>query len=192
MADEQKTDNVDNTPESTQNKMVELEQSKIDALISDGYKKGATKATEKVLEELGVESLDDVKALLNAKAEAEEAEKSELQKAQERLEAIEAEAEALRKANAQKESDLKVTQLAAQHGVTDTDYLKYQLTQAQKSEDFNESAFIENLKETKPFLFGQPSTVPKVDASRNKQEVDVSTKIRAARSMQDLYKVAGN
>ena len=192
MSDEIKTDNTADTP-IAENKKVELEQEKLDALINKGYAKGAEKATQSVLDELGVDSLESIKEALKAKQEAEEAQKTELEKLQEQLQAERVAREELQKTAEQAKQDAHLTKLAAENGINDQDYLKFQIEQAQTQEGFNEAEFIESLKETKPFLFeSAPVKKPKVDSSSNTGDIDASQRIKGAKSMQELYAIAGN
>lgn len=187
MTDEFKTvDDV--TPESI-NK-VELEQEKLDALINKGYAKGAEKAQSQLLAELGVDSLDSVKEVLKAKAEAEEAQKTELEKLHEQLEAAKVEAENAKKEREQTLESLQIQSLANESGVNDIEYFKFMRDQAKASEGFNDAEFLESLKETKPFLFNNNQMAkPKIDSSSNKGELEISQRIKGAKTMADLDKL---
>ena len=186
-ADEQKTvDDV--TPESI-NK-VELEQEKLDALINKGYAKGAEKAQSQLLAELGVDSLDSVKEVLKAKAEAEEAQKTELEKLHEQLEAAKVEAENAKKEREQTLESLQIQSLANESGVNDIEYFKFMRDQAKANEGFNDAEFLESLKETKPFLFNNNQMAkPKIDSSSNKGELEISQRIKGAKTMAELDKL---
>jgi membrane-associated HD superfamily phosphohydrolase len=187
MSDEIKTVE-DVTPESV-NK-VELEQEKLDALINKGYAKGAEKAQSQLLAELGVDSLDSVKEVLKAKAEAEEAQKTELEKLHEQLEAAKLEAENAKKEREQTLESLQIQSLANESGVNDIEYFKFMRDQAKASEGFNDAEFLESLKETKPFLFNNNQMAkPKIDSSSNKGELEISQRIKGAKTMADLDKL---
>ena len=86
MAEEHKPDTTPPTPEA---KKVEMTQAEFDAKFNSSFGKGATKATADMLEDLGVDDMDSLKAILKAKNDADEASKTELQKAKDALEASE-------------------------------------------------------------------------------------------------------
>jgi membrane-associated HD superfamily phosphohydrolase len=187
MSDEIKT--VEDVTPGSVNK-VELEQEKLDALINKGYAKGAEKAQSQLLAELGVESLDSVKEVLKAKAEAEEAQKTELEKLHEQLEAAKLEAENAKKEREQTLESLQIQSLANESGVNDIEYFKFMRDQAKASEGFNDAEFLESLKETKPFLFNNNQMAkPKIDSSSNKGELEISQRIKGAKTMADLDKL---
>jgi membrane-associated HD superfamily phosphohydrolase len=187
MSDEIKT--VEDVTPGSVNK-VELEQEKLDALINKGYAKGAEKAQSQLLAELGVESLDSVKEVLKAKAEAEEAQKTELEKLHEQLEAAKLEAENAKKEREQTLESLQIQSLANESGVNDIEYFKFMRDQAKASEGFNDAEFLESLKQTKPFLFNNNQMAkPKIDSSSNKGELEISQRIKGAKTMADLDKL---
>ena len=86
MADEQKTAEVD-TP-TTENNEVVISQSKLDKLIDKGFSKGANRAKSELAEQLGVDSIEQAQELINAKREADEANKSDLDKAAELIQTL--------------------------------------------------------------------------------------------------------
>ena len=189
MADEQKTVQ-DETPES-ENK-VELSQSKIDSLIDKSFSKGAKRAQAELAERLGVDSIEQAQELINAKREADEAGKTDLEKALEEAAMLKNTIESLESSNKQLQTDMAVERVVAQNGIKDADYFKHLLKQAASNEDFSQEAFIDQLKGDKPYLFNdgvaaQPK--PRVDGSSNKASLDVTDRIKNAQSMDELYKL---
>lgn len=165
MADEHKTDDQKTTDQKSSDKTtVTISQEKLDSLINEKFKKGAEKANAAILESLGVDSIDSLKEIVKARAEAEESAKSELQKAQERAETLEAEkVEAEKRAKVLEEKN-HITSLAAKHGVKDAEYFEFKYSKAKASEDFNEDSFIES------FTKSNPTTPPKTDGSNNNSQ----------------------
>ena len=199
MADEHKTDDENTQTQtnsgqentSTQNtdgQQVQMSQADFDALISKKQGKASEKAKAELLSELGVENADDLKQLIADRKAQEEAQKTELEKLQEQLEAERAEKEKLANERAELAKKSKLNELAAKHGIKETDYFEVQLNKAQNSEDFNEDQFIESLKKDKPFVFGQ--TV-KTDSSSNSnnQANTFADKVAGITSMEELKKL---
>jgi len=190
MADEQNTEQVEDTQDTTQNNDdVVLTQSKLDSLIDKGYSKGVKRAKSELEEELGVD-IEQAKELIKAKQEAEEASKSELEKLMEQKAMLEKTVESLESTNKNLQYDMQIQQVVAQNGINDGDYFKHLLQQESAKEDFDMTAFMDNLKGEKPYLFknGVQEQL-KVDATSNKASLDVSSRIGNATSMAELYKL---
>ncbi len=167
MADTQiKNNGTDPTP-TPETKTVEMTQADFDIKFNTSFGKGATKATNDILESLGVESIDDLKGIIKDKNDAEEANKTELQKTQDLLDVergISADLESKLQTNL---SDAEVQSIALNSGVSPDKikYFKMDYTEAKKSEDFDPTKFIETLKESQPSFFivdngKAPSNVP--------------------------------
>lgn len=174
-ADNENTD-TQNNKSGEQNASINMTQDQLNELINKKYAKGAEKAKAELLETLGIDSVDNLKSLIEQQKAQEEAQKSELQKAQEQLEVIQKEKEALEKQANEAQRKSNIVSLAAQHGITDVDYFEFEYSKKSKGEDFNADSFIEGLKESKPYMFGQTKK-PKTDNSSNNQqngEVDLS------------------
>ena len=150
MAEEHKTEETQIEENNIENEtQVTISQDKLNSLINEKYKKGAEKANAQLLEKLGVDTIEDAQAILAAKREADEANKSELEKATENITALTNTINELQSKLSTVEADKKVASLAAQHGIKEVDYFKYEYNKASQTEDFDESAFIANLLETK-------------------------------------------
>jgi len=190
MADEQNTEQVENTQETTENNDVVLTQSKLDSLIDKGYSKGVKRAKSELEEELGVD-IEQAKELIKAKQEAEEASKSELEKLMEQKSMLEKTIESLESTNKNLQYDMQIQQVVQQNGINDADYFKHLLQQESAKEDFDMTSFMDNLKGGKPYLFnnGVQEQPKKVDATSNKATLDVASRIGNARSMDELYKL---
>ena len=187
MADEQKTVDVE-TPK-TENEVV-MSQSKLDGLIDKGFSKGAKRAESELVDKLGVDSIEQARELISAKREADEANKSDLEKAQELIDTLNNTIEGLESSNKQIQADMAVERVVAKNGINDTDYFKHLLASASQQEGFEQEAFIEQLKGDKPYLFsGGESQPKKVDATSNKATLNANERIKSARTMADIYKL---
>jgi len=185
MPDVDKTVEVE-TPK-TENEVV-LSQSKLDKLIDKGFSKGANRAKSELAEQLGVESIEQAQELINAKREADEANKSDLDKAAELIQTLNNTIEGLESNNKQIKADMAVQQVVTENGIKDADYFKHLLAQASATEDFDQSTFIEQLKGDKPYLFSGGETQPKkVDATSNRASLDVGERVKSAKTMAELY-----
>lgn len=183
MSDEIKTENVTQTETQTKNSGdsgITLSQDKLNSLINEKYKKGAEKAKTELLETLGVESVDELQAVINAKREKEEAEKSELEKAQETINKLTNQVEDTDRLIAQMKEESTLSALALQNGVQDMEYFKYAYSQAKNSEGFDADTFMSGLKESKPYVFGNTVATPPTDKTSNNGESpnDLASKVK--------------
>ena len=169
MSDETKTEVQTTTEQKSSEAEVTISQEKLNSLINEKFKKGAEKSKAELLDELGVESLDDLKNIVKAKAEADEAQKTELQKLTEQIEAERLEKEALAKKSGELEKANAINKLAAKHGIKEVDYFALQLSNTEQGDDFNMETFVEGLKESKPFVFGEAKKA-KTDTSGNNND----------------------
>ena len=161
MIDESKTETQPTTELKGSETQVTISQEKLDSLINEKFKKGAVKENARLLEELGVDSLDEVKSIIQAKNEADEAAKTEREKAKEEAEALRVEKEDLLNKSKKLEEKNRISKLASENKVNDVDYFKFKDSQAKKSEDFDEKTFIES------FTKANPATPPKTDSTPN-------------------------
>lgn len=171
--------------EASDNKDVVLTQDKLDKLINKGYGKGQAKATEALVADLGVGSLDDLKAILKAKTDLDEANKTDLEKAASTIETLTnslAKAEGVNKALT---ADAVVERLASDNGANDKDYFKHLYAKASKDDTFDKDTYITKLKKDKPFLF-VVAEAKNIDASPNAVPTSISAKIKAAKTMKEL------
>ena len=159
MAEEHKPEGQQIEDPKVDETKVTISQEKLDSLISEKFKKGAEKANTDLLEALGVDSIDTAKAILKEKADADEASKSELEKANETITTLNSTLEDLQGKLSQKDKDSKITSLAAEHGIKEVDYFKFEYEKASKTEGFDESAFIGTLLETKGGLLKGDTSV---------------------------------
>ena len=143
MADEH-TNGIVETPK-TENEVV-LSQSKLDKLIDKGFSKGANRAKSELAEQLGVDSIEQARELINAKRETDEANKSDMDKAAELIATLNNTIQGLEANNKQIKADATIQQVVSANGIKDADYFKHLLAQASSSEDFDQSAFIDQLK----------------------------------------------
>lgn len=167
MAEELKTEENPQTPEV---KKVEMTQEEFDAKFNASFGKGASKATAELLESLGVNDVDTLKGIVKAKAEADEASKTELQKLQDLLEAERKEKENLSKLAEQSKKEAEISRLSVDNGIQDVEVFGLIYNTASQAEGFDKDAFINGLKETKPYLFDTVKKAPKVDSSHNNNE----------------------
>ena len=187
MADEQKAVEQETveTP-TTETKEVVLSQSKLDALIDKAFSKGAKRASGDLSDQLGVETIEQAKELIEAKRKLDEEHKSDLEKAQETIDTLGKTIESLEVSNKEIKVNMEFQKVATDNGVKDADYFKHLLTQAKRSEDYNEADFISELKTEKPYLFGIQET-KKVDATSSKQTLEVGERVKSAKTMKELY-----
>lgn len=158
------------------NTTVNMTQEQLNELINKKYAKGAEKAKAELLGELGIDSVDSLKSVIEQQKAQEEAQKTELQKVQEQLESIQKEKEALASIADKAKKKSEISSIAAQHGITDLEYFEFEYSKKSNSEDFDADTFIEGLKENKPYIFGQAKK-PKTDSSSNNSqqgELDLS------------------
>jgi plasmid maintenance system antidote protein VapI len=186
MADEH-TNGTDETPKS-ENEVV-LSQSKLDKLIDKGFSKGANRAKSELAEQLGVDSIEQARELINAKRENDEANKSDLDKAAELINTLNSTIKGLEANNNEIKADMAVQKVVSENGIKDADYFKHLLATASASEGFEQDAFIEQLKGDKPYLFsgGEVTQPKKVDATSNRASLDVGERVKSARTMAELY-----
>jgi hypothetical protein len=185
MADEH-TNGIVETPK-TENEVV-LSQSKLDKLIDKGFSKGANRAKSELADMLGVDSIEQARELINAKRETDEANKSDMDKAAELIATLNNTIQGLEANNKQIKADATIQQVVSANGIKDADYFKHLLAQASASEDFDQSAFIDQLKGDKPYLFSGGEIQPKkVDATSNRASLDVGERVKSARTMAELY-----
>jgi preprotein translocase subunit SecD len=186
MADEQKTVEVE-TPK-TENEVV-ISQSKLDALIDKGFSKGVNRAKSELTDSLGVDSIEQAQELIKAKREADEANKSDMDKAAELINTLNSTIEGLEANNKRIQSDMAVQKVVSENGIKDADYFKHLLATASADDGFNQDAFIEQLKGDKPYLFsgGEVTQPKKVDATSNRASLDVGERVKSAKTMAELY-----
>lgn len=131
---------------------VTMSQEKLNSLINDKFAKGATKANSDLLEALGVESIDSLKDIMKERAEAEAASKTELEKANETITTLNATMDGLNTRLAGVEADKKINSLAAENGIKEVEYFKFEYNKASKVDGFDEKIFIGDLLKTKGSL----------------------------------------
>ena len=166
---------------------VEMTQDQLNDLINKKYAKGAEKAKTELLDSLGIESVDNLKAMIEAKKAQEEADKSELEKMQEQIQSIQAEKEALVKEAATARSKAEISSLSASNGIKDVEVFEMLYSTASQGEGFDKDAFVNGLKETRPYLFGQVAT-PRVDNTSNNQQnpLDFAQRVKNAKTQKEL------
>ncbi len=186
MADEQKTDTV----EQTQNvdAKVTLSQSDLDNLINAKYAKGAEKATKGLLESLGVDSVDSLKNALLKQKELEDSSKTELQKALEVAKAKEDELINAKKELENMKQKSLITNLALQNNIKDIEYLEYEYSKQSSKDGFEIDSFINSLKDSKPYLFGDvKQTPPKTDATTKQGDpLSFQERVKLAKTQKEL------
>lgn len=148
------TDGNENTSTQTDGH-VQMSQADFDALIGKKMGKASDKARNDLLTSLGVNSEDDLKMIIEAKKQIDEANRTELEKLQELLSTANAEKDKLAKDLEATNKQATLNAIAAKHGVKELDYFALELRKVQSSEDYNEEQFIATLKQSKPFVFGQ-------------------------------------
>lgn len=189
MADELKTD----SQETADLKGSEVEkvftQDEVNHIVKKRVGEDSEKITKSILGDIGVESLDSLKEIINAKHEAEEAEKSELQKLQEAMDTREAEKLELDKKYAELQKQSNLNAMAAKHGIKELEYFNLELQK--QGEGFNEAEFVEGLRESKPFIFGESVKKVTTDTSGNTPQdpQSLDALIAGIKDIRDLEKL---
>ena len=200
MADKQETnmeqETVTPNTENGGDSEVSMTQEKLNSLINEKYAKGAEKATNELLSSLGVEDVDSLKNIIQSKREQDEANKSDFEKAQETINELQARLEASTSTLAEMQESNEINSLALKNGIADAEVFKLLYSNAKNTEGFNSDTFIEGLRESKPYVFGQTQVAtPKVDNSANKSKlVDFNDRVKSARTRAELdalYKEIG-
>ncbi len=170
MNEDSKTDETQTQTEETNNgneQTVTMPQSKFDEKWNQSFGKGANKANADLLQSLGVESIDEAKSIIKAKSDADEAAKSEHEKALEVIETFKAEKEKLQSDFTKLQEQNNINALAAKHGVTEVEYFQLEYNTQKGKEGFNVDTFMAGIKESKPMLFGSGVKPPGSDRSPN-------------------------
>lgn len=168
---------------------VNMTQEQLNELINKKYAKGAEKAKADLLESLGVRDVDTLTDILDKHKEQEEASKSELEKAQGTLATLTQERDKLLTDMKQTQFNSNINALAAKEGIKEVEYFTMEYSKASDAEDFKVEDFISNLRESKPFVFGQQvSTPPKTDNSSNSkgEPASWSERVKKATTKQEL------
>ena len=134
------------TPKDGEVKKVEMTQEQLDNLINKKYATGAEKAKAELLNELGVENVDTLKEVLDAKKQQDEANKSELEKLQEQLQTINSEKESLANQYETFKKKAEIERLAFKNGIDDVEYFEFKYNKASSNENFNADEFINEFK----------------------------------------------
>lgn len=162
MVEELKTDGQEIVDPKGDETTVSISQEKLNSLINEKFKKGAEKSKAELLSSLGVESEDELKSIIEARKQAEEANKTELQKLQEQLELKDkAYSELEQRLNA-KTVDTEVQDIIMQNGIDPkmAKYVKIDYLEAKKGEDFELDKFVSSLKESQPGFFASDVRPP--------------------------------
>ena len=80
-----------------------------------------------------------------------------------------------------------IERVATTAGINDVDYFRHLHSNAISVQgvEFDETAFIEELKTNKPFLFGDATKI-KIDNSTTKTPTEFSVKVKGAKTMAEL------
>ncbi len=184
MAEELKTDTDEQSINVTGAK-VALTQAELDSLINSKFAKGAEKATKSLLETLGVEDVDTLKATINKQKEVEEANKTEVQKALDKIKKKEDELLNVKRELDSYKTKATISSIALQNGVKDLDYLEFEYQKQVQTEGFNIASFVNSLRETKPYLFEK--TQVKTDTSNNKGDPrSLEERVKNAKTQKEL------
>ncbi len=177
----------ENTSTQTDGTMVSMSQDDFNALIGKKIGKAKDNATNELLESLGLDSLDTLKAQISKQKELEENSKTELEKVMEQMAALKSENESLVNKASEAQRKIEINSLASQNGIKDTEVFELLYNQNASKEDFNSESFIEGLKESKPFLFGDFTPKVKTDKTKNNQNPSTwSERVKNAKNKQEL------
>lgn len=168
-------------------KKVEMTQDELNALINKKFAQGAEKSKAELLSELGVENADTLKQILDERKQQEEANKTELQKLQEQLDALNSEKEKLYNDLTSTQKKAKLNEIALKNGIDDVEYLEFKYSKASKDEGFDEAKFLEEFKSNNNVM----KKPPKTDSSSNNNDSanDFASKIASVTSLKELQKL---
>lgn len=184
-------ENGEGTTQDPKDNEVVMTQEKLDGLFNKSYGKGAEKAKAELLKELGFDSIEKARELIKAKNDADEANKTELQKAADNLSTLNGTIKDLEGRNKLLESDARIGHIAAKNGISDSEYFKFLFDKESKDDKFDEDTFITKLKKDKPSLFSE-TIKANIDNSPNKKPKDFSEKVTKAKTMAELYALQDN
>ena len=185
MAEEQNKNTETETGTSTQT--TNDGQGEFEKGFAKGFAKASEKATTKILDSLGVESVDDIKALMEEKQQLEDAKKTEQERLEEQLQQLKAEKEKMETEATKAQLKSEINSLAAKNGIKDVEYFEYQYLRNVGKEDFDADTFVEGLRESNSQMFG--ANPPKTDTSSNKNEqTDFKDKLKGL-SFNELVKL---
>jgi len=170
---------------------VTMTQEKLDSLINGKFAKGAEKATNELLLNLGIENLDSLKEIVKAKNDSDEANRTELEKAQATISELNKTIETSSSAMQQMKEMNDINALALKYGIKEVDYFKYAYNQAKGSDNFNADTFIVGMKESKPYVFGKVEA-PNTDSSRGKGDPNSLASQVKGKTFQELQKMQQN
>lgn len=180
MVEELKPEGQKITDQKSDETTVTISQEKLNSLISEKFKKGAEKANTTLLESLGVDNLDSLKEIVKAKAEADEASKTELQKLQDQLEAERNAKADLESRLNQTVTETEVQNIALSNGINPdkVKYFKMDYLEAKNKEGFDSEKFISELKEKQPDFFNAVGDVSTVNVGNPPNRRTPSTQIK--------------
>jgi hypothetical protein len=89
----------------------------------------------------------------------------------------------------QQAEDLAFEKISSQYDVAKSQYVRPELQEAMKSENFNLETFMNEFKEREPSFFrGGIKQTARVDSSSNNQQApDFTSKVKGARTMAEIY-----
>jgi hypothetical protein len=187
-ATQQQAGNENTSTQTEGQTNVTMTQEDLNTLINAKFAKGAEKSKNELLSSLGIDSVDSLKELVDAKKTADEASKTELEKMTEQLDSLRADNEKLTTQQQAAQKKAAISGLAAANGVADVEYFEYEYSRAAKTEGFNADEFVNGLRDAKPYVFGQSVTPPRTDSSSNggQQPADFSGRVKAAKTKKEL------
>lgn len=185
MSDTTITDGQENT--SAQNDGKNVNQELINKGVDIGFAKGAEKAKHELLSELGVENLDDIKNVLKAQKESEDAQKSELEKLQEQLNTLTEQNNSLNSNLSATQKKAKLNEMAFKNGIEDVEYLEFKYNKASQSEGFDEATFLDGFKATGNGVT-PPPTVDN-SSNNNNDANDFNSQVSKVTSIEELQRI---
>lgn len=174
MSDEQTQDqnvdsqqHADGSGEQPEAKGDLFTQADVDRIVKSRAERVSKQAVSGLLESLGVQNVDDLKGVITAQKEAEEAQKSELERLTERATKAQSDAEKLQARLAQEQQDRLIERTAVKMGFFDVTDAVALADRGEFGEDLTGETVENSLKallETKPHLAGQTQETPKPSA----------------------------
>lgn len=157
----------------------------IDQGVDIGFAKGAKKANEDMLKDLGYDTLDSAKSAISGFKESEDNGKTEIDKLMDKINGLTESFDKMGKENLKLKEHGDILELATKNGVKELDFFEFDYNNAKKEESFDVDKYMEGLKEKKPFLFGEketPSNRPDNSPSPLQTNPEISKELKDARA----------
>lgn len=166
----------DAPPSGDQEEKIPLTRKELDAKLADRADRASKRAREELIAKFkddGITNEEELEKAIKAYKAAQESQKSELQKANEKASRAEKDAEAAKADAAAAREEARRVRVFTAAGVKDADYVGFLLDKAKvENKDLNEKDWLDQLKKDKPVLFGQSEEPPRANSGRKEPGVE--------------------